>query len=259
MAPNVSVMELHGKVAVVSGGGSGLGRATAVRLAESGAKVAVWDANGAAAEDTARSIDGLALTVDVTSSEQVEAAQQRTVDQFGATHIVVACAGIAPAAKVVSRGAAAPLDGFRRVLEVNLLGTFNVVRVAAAAMLTNEPENGERGVVVMTSSGAAYDGQVGQAGYSASKAGVAGMTLPLARDLAGKGIRVNSIAPGLFDTAMVAGFSPAVQDSLASQALEPARLGDPGEYAALVEHIVLNAYLNAECIRLDAGMRMSSR
>jgi 3-hydroxyacyl-CoA dehydrogenase / 3-hydroxy-2-methylbutyryl-CoA dehydrogenase len=252
-------MDIHGKVAVVSGGGSGLGRATALRLAKAGARVAVWDANGAAAEEVAGRIDGLALTVDVTSAEQVEAAQRQTLDEFGATHIVVACAGIAPAAKVVSRGVAAPLEGFRKVLEVNLLGTFNVVRVAAAAMLANEPEAGERGVVVMTASGAAFDGQVGQAGYSASKAGVAGMTLPLARDLAGKGIRVNAIAPGLFDTAMVAGFTQAVRDSLASQALEPPRLGNPDEYAGLVEHIVDNPYLNAECIRLDAGMRMSSR
>lgn len=252
-------MDLRGKVVVVSGGGSGLGRATAVRMAAAGARVSVWDAHRAAAQETGRLTNGVALTVDVTSAEQVEAAQRRTVDEFGGIHVAVACAGIAPAAKVVSRGAPASLEGFRSVLDVNLLGTFNVVRVAAAAMLANEPDAGERGVIVMTASGAAFDGQVGQAGYSASKAGVVGMTLPLARDLAGKGVRVNTIAPGMFGTAMVAGFSQAIQDSLVEMALEPRRPGDPGEYAALVEHIVSNAYLNAECIRLDAGMRMSSR
>lgn len=252
-------MELAGKVAVISGGGSGLGRATAMRLAKSGVKVSVWDANGDAAQETARAAGGLAFAVDVTSAEQVQDAQDRTVAELGGTHIAVACAGIAPAAKVVSRGLPASLDSFRTVLEVNLVGTFNVIRVAAAAMLAGEPEAGERGVIVMTSSGAAYDGQVGQAGYSASKAGVMGMTLPLARDLAGKGIRVNAIAPGLFGTAMTAGMTQQVQDSLVEMILEPARRGDPDEFAALVEHIVTNRYLNAECIRLDAGMRMWSR
>ncbi len=252
-------MELAGKVAVISGGGSGLGRATALRLAKAGAKVVLWDANGEAAEDTAQATGGAAFMVDVTSAEQVEEALAGVVQNFGTVHVAVACAGIAPAEKVVSRGLPAALDGFRGVLEVNLLGTFNVVRVAAAAMLANEPESGERGAIIMTSSGAAFDGQVGQAGYSASKAGVAGMTLPLARDLAGKGVRVNSIAPGLFGTAMVAGMPKKVQDSLVEMILEPRRVGDPDEYASLVEHIIVNRYLNAECIRLDAGMRMWSR
>ncbi|MET0473072.1 MAG: SDR family NAD(P)-dependent oxidoreductase [Mycobacterium sp.] len=260
-------MDLKDKTAIVTGGGSGLGRATALRLADGGARVAVWDANAEAAAATANAIGGLALTVDVTSAEQAESALDRVVDEFGAVHLAVACAGIAPAAKVVSRGVAASLDGFRRTIEVNLVGTFNVVRVAVAAMLDNPGgersdggnPGGERGVVVLTASGAAYDGQVGQSGYSASKAGVIGMLLPLARDLAGKGIRVNAIAPGMFGTAMVAGMTDKVQDSLLEMILEPRRMGAPDEFAALVEHIVANPYLNAECIRLDAGMRMTPR
>ncbi|MCI2420029.1 SDR family NAD(P)-dependent oxidoreductase [Saccharopolyspora sp. K220] len=255
-------MQVDGAVVVVSGAGSGLGLATARRLGAAGASVGLFDLDAELADKARVEIGdrALAVPVDVTDGTAVEAAVVEVVDRFGAVHICVNCAGVASAAKVVSRGVPAQLDGFARTVAINLVGTFNVTRVAAAAMLRNEPDaGGERGVIVNTASDAAFDGQVGQAAYSASKAGVVGMTLPLARDLAGKGVRVNAVAPGLFATRMVAGMPVAVRDRLVDMILEPKRMGEPDEFAALVEHLVTNRYLNAECIRLDAGQRMLPR
>lgn len=255
-------MRLRTSVAIVTGAGSGLGLATARRVVEAGGRVGLLDQDAdLVAKAQAELGDGaLPLPADVTSAPAVEEAVERLLDAFGALHVCVNCAGIAPAAKVVSRGRPAPLDGFARTVQINLVGTFNVTRLAAAAMLRNEPDDGgERGVVVNTASDAAFEGQVGQAAYSASKAGVIGMTLPLARDLAGKGVRVNTIAPGMFDTGMIAGMPTEVRDRLVGTVLEPARMGDPAEFAQLVEHMVANRYLNAETIRLDAGQRMPPR
>lgn len=255
-------MNFAGSTAVVSGGASGLGRATACRIAAERANVAILDRSYEAAQAVAAEIGdaALALEVDVTDGAATEAAISTALHRFGAVHVAVCCAGIAPADRVVSRAGPASLDVFRNVVDVNLVGTFNVLRLAAAAMLANEPDAcGERGVLITTASGAAFDGQIGQAAYAASKAGVAGMTLPLARDLAGKGIRVNTIAPGLFATPLVAGMSDDVRESLLDMIPEPRRMGDPAEFADLVVHIVSNKYLNAETIRLDAAMRMTAR
>jgi 3-hydroxyacyl-CoA dehydrogenase/3-hydroxy-2-methylbutyryl-CoA dehydrogenase len=256
-------MRIAERVAVVTGAGSGLGRATAELLAGSGASVALVDADKSRIEEVAASLPAervFALAFDVTDSLAAENAADQVVDRLGAIHVNVNCAGIAPAAKVVGRSGPADLDLFAKTLAVNLTGTFNLNRVTIAAMLDNAPdENGERGVVVNTASDAAFDGQMGQAAYSASKAGVVGMTLPLARDVAGKGVRVNCIAPGLFATSMVSGMREDVQERLVDMILEPKRMGRPEEFASLVEHIVSNPYLNAECIRIDAGQRMLPR
>jgi len=260
-------MQVDGRVAVVTGAGSGLGRATVEHLASRGAAVVLVDANKDALDEAivqlATLVDAdrlLALDFDVTDASAAENAADQVVDRLGAVHFNINCAGIAPAAKVVSRRGPANLDLFAKTLAVNLTGTFNLNRVAIAAMLNNDPdENDERGVVVNTASDAAFDGQMGQAAYSASKAGVVGMTLPLARDMAGKGIRVNCIAPGLFATSMVNGMAADIQKRLVDMILEPKRMGRPEEFASLVEHIVTNPYLNAECIRLDAGQRMLPR
>jgi 3-hydroxyacyl-CoA dehydrogenase/3-hydroxy-2-methylbutyryl-CoA dehydrogenase len=255
-------VKIEGRVVLVAGGGSGLGRAVCVDLAERGATVAVLDRDGDAAERVAKSLGerAVSLDADVVDGAAVELAVQRTIDHFGAVHINVNTAGISDGAKVVRDGEPAALAHFERVVAVNLIGTFNVMRVAIAAMLRNQPdENGERGVVINTSSGAAYDGQVGQAAYSASKAGVIGMTLPVARDLAGAGVRVNAVAPGLFNTPMAGGLPQRVRDSLLESILEPGRLGEPPEFAALVRHLVENPYMNAECVRIDAGTRLRPR
>lgn len=253
-------MRIEGKVALVAGGGSGLGRAVCFDLAAAGARVAVLDRDGAAAGAVAVALpDGLAAEADVTDARSAQAAITRVLDSFGAVHIAVNTAGIATPGKIVSRGEPADLAAFRRVIEVNLIGTFNIARLAVAAMLGNDPDDGERGVVVNTASGAAYDGQAGQAGYSASKAGVVGMTLPIARDLAGKGIRINTIAPGLFDTPMAAGLPEQVRAGLIATVQEPPRLGRPEEFAQLVRSIVANPYLNGECIRLDGATRPPPR
>jgi NAD(P)-dependent dehydrogenase (short-subunit alcohol dehydrogenase family) len=255
-------MRLGTSVAIVTGAGSGLGLATARRVVEAGGRVGLLDRDAELVEKAQAELGerAVAVSADVTSAAEVAAAVDRVVDDFGAVHICVNCAGIAPAAKVVSGGQPAPLDGFERVVAINLVGTFNVTRLAAAAMLRNEPDDGgERGVIVNTASDAAFDGQVGQAAYSASKAGVVGMTLPLARDLAGKGVRVNTIAPGMFETSMIAVLPAQVRDRLIDMVLEPPRMGDPAEFAQLVEHLVANRYLNAETIRLDAGQRMTPR
>lgn len=243
--------------ALVAGGASGLGRATAHVLAEAGARVLVADLNEP--RTPADLPPGATFRrTDVTSEDDVAAAVA-AAGELGTLRIVVNCAGLATPGRIVSRRGPLPLADFERVVRVNLIGTFNVARLAAAAMATNEPLDGDRGVIVNTASVAAFDGQVGQAAYSASKGGVAGMTISLARDLADKAIRVVTIAPGLFDTPMMAGLPAAARESLATQTPHPARLGRPEEYGALVRHIVENSMLNGEVIRLDGAIRMAPR
>ena len=253
-------MKLAGAAAIVTGGGSGLGKATAEAFAAKGARVAVLDRNAGAAEAVAKAIGGLALAADVADSASAEAALAHAAAAHGAARILVNCAGIGVAKRVVGRDGPQPLADFETVIRVNLVGAFNMLRLFAAAASKLEPlEGGERGVVVNTASVAAYEGQVGQAAYSASKGGVVAMTLPIARELAQFGVRVNSIAPGLFLTPMLLGLPQEAQDSLGRSVPFPARLGDPAEYAALAAHIVENAYLNGETIRIDGALRLAPR
>ena len=251
-------MDVEGHSAVITGGGSGLGAETARRLAGAGAKVAVLDLDEASAVATGTEIGGIGLACDVSDAGGVEDAVARARDAHGPARICVNCAGIAPARRIVGRNGPAPLDGFRRVVEVNLIGTFNVMRICAADMADLDPvnETGERGVMIATASVAAYEGQVGQAAYAASKGGLVGMTLPVARDLASLGVRVMAIAPGLMETPMLAGLPDDVRGSLAASAPFPRRLGRAGEFADLVEHIVANPMLNGSVIRLDGAIRL---
>ena len=246
---------------MVTGGGSGMGAETARRLARAGAKVTVLDLGEAAAVAVGAEVGGLGLACDVADAAGVEDAIARARAAHGPARICVNCAGIATAQRLVGRGGLAPLDGFRRVVEVNLIGTFNVMRVCAADMASLDPvnETGERGVMIATASVAAYEGQVGQAAYAASKAGLVGMTLPLARDLASLGIRVMTVAPGLMDTPMLDGMPEDVRERLAASVPFPRRLGQPGEFADLAEHIIANAMLNGSVIRLDGAIRMQPR
>jgi NAD(P)-dependent dehydrogenase (short-subunit alcohol dehydrogenase family) len=249
-------MRIEGVNALVAGGASGLGAATARRLAEAGARVTVADLNEEGGTATAEEIGGRFLRTDVTDAEQVEAAVQAA----GGLRISVCCAGIGHAEKVAAGRGPHDLDAFARVIGVNLIGTFNVLRLATAAMLANEPDaEGERGVCINTASIAAYDGQIGQVAYSASKGGIVGLTLPAARDLAQNGIRVCAIAPGLFDTPLLAGLPEEVRSALGAQVPFPPRLGRPEEFAALALHIVENPLLNGEVIRLDGALRMPPR
>jgi len=255
-------MQIKGRVAIITGGASGLGLATARRLVELGAKVALWDLNGDQAAQAAHGLGeaAIGLAVDVSDAVTAEAGLARTLDVFGGVHFCINCAGVATGGRAIGRDGPLPLERFTRTIEINLIGTFNVLRLAAAEMAKNEPDDdGARGVIVNTASVAAFDGQVGQAAYSASKAGVAGMTLPLARDLASLGIRVNTIAPGVFETPMMAGMPAEVRDPLIAMVQSPKRLGDPAEYAALAVHIIENGYLNGETIRLDAAIRMQPK
>ena len=253
-------MRISGAAAIVTGGGSGLGRATAEALAAKGARVAVFDLNPAAAEEAAKAIGGLAVVCDVADEASAAAAIAKAEEAHGAARVLVNCAGIGTAVRVVSRdGAPAPLADFEKVIRVNLVGTFNMIRLAAASMGKLEPVDGERGVIVSTASVAAYEGQIGQAAYSASKGGVVAMTLPIARELARIAVRVNAIAPGIFMTPMLAGLRQDVQDSLGASVPFPARLGAPAEYAALAVHIVENGYINGETIRIDGALRMAPR
>ena len=253
-------MQLNGMAAIVTGGGSGLGAATAERLARGGGRVAVVDINEAAAKVTAERIGGVGIKCDVADASSAEAAFAAARAAHGPLRILVNCAGIGSAGRIVGREGPLKLDAFERVIRVNLIGTFNMLRLAAAEMSETDPlEDNERGVIVNTASIAAFDGQVGQAAYAASKGGVASLTLPAARELARAGVRVMTIAPGLFHTPMVAQLPPEIQASLGASIPFPSRLGMPEEYAALVEHIVTNRFLNGETIRLDGALRMAPR
>ena len=253
-------MNPSGEVAIVTGGGSGLGEATARVLAARGARVAILDVGLARAEQVAAELGGVALKCDVSSADSAEAAVTEAAGKLGEPRILVNCAGIAIAMKTTGKDGPHPLDMFRKVVEVNLIGSFNMIRLVAARTERLEPlAGGERGVIVNTASVAAYDGQIGQAADAASKGGVVGMTLPVARDLARAGIRVMTIAPGIFRTPMLAGLPQDAQDSLGQQVPFPPRLGDPAEYAALALHIVENQMLNGETIRLDGAIRMAPK
>jgi NAD(P)-dependent dehydrogenase (short-subunit alcohol dehydrogenase family) len=254
-------MQINGQTALVTGGGSGLGEAVVRELARLGAKVAVLDMNAAHAERVAGAVGGRAFGADITDTATLIAALDAAEAALGTARIVMNIAGIGTAKRVVGKdGQPAPLEDFERVIRVNLIGTYNVVRLTAARMAKLAPlEGGERGVMLMTASVAAFDGQVGQEAYSASKAGLVGMTLPLARDLAQHGIRVCTIAPGLFETPLMKQLPEAVQQSLAASIPFPPRLGKPSEFAELAAHIVTNAHLNGETIRLDGALRMAPR
>jgi NAD(P)-dependent dehydrogenase (short-subunit alcohol dehydrogenase family) len=253
-------MNPSGQVAIVTGGGSGLGEATARALAEKGAKVAIFDVGMERAEQVAAEIGAIAVRCDVSSAEGGEKAVAEAADKLGPARILVNCAGIAIAMKTLGKEGPHPLDAYRKIIEVNLIGTFNMIRLMADRAQNLDPlESGERGVIVNTASVAAFDGQIGQAAYSSSKGGVVGMTLPVARDLARSGIRVMTIAPGIFMTPMLAGLPEEAQKSLGAQVPFPSRLGQPAEYAALACHIVENQMLNGEVIRLDGAIRMAPK
>ncbi|WP_420723547.1 SDR family NAD(P)-dependent oxidoreductase [Hwanghaeella sp. LZ110] len=253
-------MQIDGLAALVTGAASGLGEATARALAANGAKVALLDRDADKLNAVAKDIDGLAIACDVTSAEEVAAAFATARERHGLCAIAVSCAGVAPAAKIVGRDGPMDLDVFRKVIDINLIGTFNILRLAAADMAQREPnEDGERGIIINTASIAAYEGQIGQAAYAASKAGVVGLTLPAAREFARSGIRVNAIAPGLFGTPMLLGMPQEVQDSLTATLPFPRRFGKPQEYASLVLHMVENTVMNGECVRLDSALRMQPR
>lgn len=254
-------MDIEGTAAIVFGGASGLGEATARRLAAEGATVVIADLNEARARELADEISGVAVVTDVTDGDSVQHAVDAAVAASpGGLRISVTCAGLGTVTKLIGREGPTPLETFAKVINVNLIGTINALRLAANAMLANQPNaKGERGVCVNTASVAAYEGQIGQVAYSASKGGVVGLTLPVARELASKGVRVVTIAPGLFDTPMMAGLPEAARESLGASVPFPPRLGLPSEYADLVEHIVTNVMLNGEVIRLDGSLRMAPR
>ena len=253
-------MTPNGHAALITGGGSGLGAAAAVKLAKSGAKVAVLDINIAAARVVAADIGGIAVACDVTDAEATAAAIAEARSRHGAARILVNCAGIAAAKRIVGRDGPMPLAEFEAVIKVNLIGTFNAMRLAAVDMASLEPlTDDERGVIVSTASVAAFEGQIGQAAYAASKGGVASLVLPAARELAQFGVRVCAIAPGIFSTPMLQTLPEEVQQSLAASVPFPKRLGSPQQYADLVLHIVENRYLNGEVIRIDGALRMAPR
>ena len=253
-------MDIKGHAAIVTGGASGLGAATAIELARAGARVACLDVNLDGARAVADKIGGLAVRCDVTDAEQSAAALAEPRARHGAARIVINCAGVGPAKRIVGRDGPMPLAEFARVIEINLIGTFNVMRLAAAAMQGLAPgQDGERGVIVATASVAAYEGQIGQAAYAASKAGVVGLILPAAREFAQFGIRVNGIAPGIFTTPMLHALPEAAQQSLAAAVPFPKLLGQPPQFAALVRHMIENRYLNGEVVRLDGALRMGPR
>ena len=253
-------MEVKGQAAIVTGGASGLGAATARTLAAAGAKVAILDVNDKAASSVAIDINGIAIHCDVADSDSAGAAIAKAAADHGPARILVNCAGVGPAKRIVGKEGPMPLADYERVIRINLIGTFNMMRLAAAAMQQLPPLAGdERGVIVSTASVAAFEGQVGQAAYSSSKGGVAALTLPAAREFAQFGIRVLAIAPGIFGTPMLKALPQETQDSLGASVPFPKRLGEPREFAALVLHCVHNAYLNGEVIRLDGALRMAPR
>jgi len=253
-------MKLQGEAALITGGASGLGAATARHLAQAGAKVAILDRNLALAQVVAAELGGLALDCDVTDASAATSAVAQAAAAHGPARVLVNCAGIGAAQRIVGRDGPLALDDFARVIQVNLIGSFNLLRLAAAAMMKLTPlADGERGVIISTASIAAYDGQIGQAAYAASKGGVVSLTLPAAREFAQFGIRVNAIAPGLFHTPLLSGLPQAAQESLAAAVPFPKRLGDPHEYAQLVRHLIENVMINGEVIRLDGALRMAPR
>lgn len=253
-------MDIRGHAAIVTGGASGLGAATARMLAQAGAKVAVFDVNQKAAAEVAIDIHGIAIACDVTDEAATEKAIAKAAADHGPARIVVSCAGVGPAKRIVGRDGPMPLADFARVIEINLIGTFNVMRLAAAAMQSVEPlQDGERGIIICTASVAAYEGQIGQAAYAASKGGVVSLIMPAARELAQFGIRVTAIAPGIFSTPMLDALPEATQQSLAAAVPFPKLLGKPEQYASLVRHMIENRYLNGEVVRLDGALRMAPR
>ena len=253
-------MEIKGTAALVTGGASGLGQATATRLVELGAKVTLLDLPGQALDQAAAALGCQAVPCDVTDADQAEQAVSNAAQKNGPARTLVNCAGIAPAGRIVGRAGPLPLDQFEQVIKVNLIGSFNLMRLAATAMTALEPNaDGERGVIVNTASVAAFDGQIGQAAYAASKGGIAALTLPAARELARFGIRIVTIAPGIFETAMLKSLPEEVQQSLGASVPFPPRLGRPSEYADLVQTILDNPMLNGETIRLDGALRMAPK
>lgn len=254
-------MDLQNQVIFITGAGSGMGAITAEVLAQAGALIAVVDIDHRKAQDTAKKIQGLALTCDVSDAKSTEIAVKNTVEHFGRLTGCVSCAGIAPAERIVGRTGPHELAAFSKVIQVNLIGTFNVMRLCAAEMLKQEPVNadGERGVIVNTASVAAYEGQIGQAAYSASKGGVVSLTLPAAREFGKFGVRVMTIAPGIMDTPMMSAMPDEVRQSLGETVTFPKRLGHAQEFARLVREIFENTYLNGSIIRLDGAIRMASK
>lgn len=255
-------MKVEGTVALVTGGASGLGEATVRALHRGGAKVAILDRPQSNGADLAQELgrDALFTPADVTKADEVAGAVASTIERFGTIHIAVNCAGVGAAMRTITKQGPMPLEVFRKVVEINLIGTFDVTRLAAAQMAKNEPnEEGERGVIINTASAAAFDGQIGQAAYSASKGAIVGMTLPIARDLASLGIRIVTIAPGTFDTPLLGLLPEPQRQALAAQIPFPSRLGKPSEFAMLARHIVENPMLNGETIRLDGALRMPPR
>lgn len=254
-------MNVNGHAAIVTGAASGMGAETARALAAAGAKVCVMDVNEEALNEVAGEIGGLAVQCDVTSADSAEAAVAKAKSAHGAARVLVNCAGIAPAKRIVGRDGPMPLEDFTKVVNVNLVGTFNLMRLVAADLYGEEPldDIGERGIIVNTASVAAYEGQIGQAAYSASKGGIVSLTIQAARDLSGKGIRVMTIAPGFIATPMLLGMPQEVQDSLAQQTPFPKRFGRADEYSSLVMHIVGNQMLNGDVIRLDGAARMQAK
>lgn len=253
-------MDLNGHSAIITGGASGLGGATAEALAAAGAKVALWDLNAEKGEALAAKLGGVFCETNVASEESVAAAIGKSIEAIGAPRVLVNCAGIATGEKTIGKNGPHILDNYKRVLDINLTGTFNCIRLVAAEIEKLDPlEDGERGVIINTASVAAFEGQIGQAAYSASKGGVVGMTLPIARDLMNMGIRVNTIAPGIFWTPMMAGMDQKVQDALAAMVPFPKRLGKPEEYASLAMEICRNVMINGTVIRLDGAIRMQPR
>lgn len=255
-------MEIQNSAFLVSGGGSGLGAATVRTLAEAGANVLIADINEEAGKSVAAEIGERAkfARTDVTDEGSVREAVDAATETFGGLRGAVNCAGIGPAARVLGRKGPHPIDMFEKTIQVNLVGTFNVTRLAGARISEGDPvEDGERGVIINTASVAAYDGQIGQAAYAASKGGIVSMTLPIAREFAGFGIRVLTIAPGIFDTPMVEGLPEDARESLGKQVPFPSRLGEPSEFAALVRHMIENRMLNGEVVRLDGAIRMAPR